>query len=103
MTAREILNQELWDGAKKVVGALKAANSFTGQINESQQSELEENWYDWLKEFTEKREREIADKAWEAGVKHGFDPERHYSTVEAKAECFAELFPETKPVHSEDI
>ena len=37
--------------------------------------------------------REIADKAWEAGVEHGFDPERYYSTEEAKAAFMKSLFP----------
>jgi len=40
------------------------------------------------KTFIESAMKEIASLSWEAGVKHGFDPERHYSTEQAKEEIF---------------
>lgn len=50
-TAKDILNQELLEGAIKIIAAIKAANYFGRKIDENEWIDLEEEWYDWLKEF----------------------------------------------------
>lgn len=60
-TAKDITpsnrDKELWSAASIILELFNAQQEYT-----------EQDWHDWLKEFTEKREKEIADKAWEASV-----------------------------------
>lgn len=96
-TAKDITppnrDKELWSAASIILELFNAQQEYT-----------EQDWHDWLKEFTEKREKEIADKAWEAGNKYGYNSGRGYEDIEDdidKSTFMKELFPESKTPSSE--
>lgn len=104
-TAEDILNMDLiWIASRKIVAAIKHHNP--GSFSDELWSELEEEWFDYLKETMEEysllKSKEAADKAWEAGDHHGrnigyyegidSNDERQQTRPESKETFMKELF-----------
>jgi hypothetical protein len=54
---------ELWEKARLIVGALKALNDVdTSKFSDTEWGEIEEEWFDWLKDTIEGYEASLKEK-----------------------------------------